>query len=374
MHPLVYTGEEIVTECNILIASGGRRPYLVSWFREALRLNGVSGKVVLADCDLLSPAGALADAYVRSPLVCDDDYEDWLAHTLCEYGISLAISVNDYELWRWANLPADAAIYSSLLRLRLDMQETIEDKVRTSTLLEWEGIRSPVTLLASDALKLSSHELSWLLDAEELIVKGRFGSGSKGLQVTKAKDLRAAVTRAREEVTDCIGSKPLTAEAADDLIIIQPRIQGQEYGLDIIADLAGSHVGTLPRKKLSMRSGETDRAITESTDEFCWLGEHLTAALGHRGLIDVDLIRDADGNQWVIDINPRFGGGYPFSHVAGAHVPAAYVAWTQGRMPDPAWVQSDAGVVGAKCVDIVPVQSPARQTRGRGLPAKEALA
>lgn len=350
-----------MTECNILIASGGRRPYLVRWFREALELNGTSGKVILADHDTLSPAGALADEYVWAPLVSDTAYDSWLDETLHKHDISLAISVNDYELSRWASLPADAPEYAPLVRLSHGMQDTIEDKLTTSNLLELNGVRGPVTLLANDALKLTSRQLAWLLGTDEIVVKGRYGSGSKGLHFATAEDLRLAVTRARDEVTHQDGTMPENAETAEELIVVQPRIRGEEFGLDVVANLAGKHVGTLARQKLAMRSGETDRAVTASIQRFWQLGERITQVVHHRGLIDVDLIRDEDGDQWVIDINPRFGGGYPFSHLGGAHVPAAYVAWVLGRMHDHAWVVSRPSVVGAKCVDIVPVTAPVPQ-------------
>ena len=50
------------------------------------------------------------------------------------------------------------------------------------------------------------------------------------------------------------------------------------------------------------------------------------------GLIDADVIMDEKGQEpYVIDINARFGGGYPFSHLAGADVPRAYVLFAEGR-------------------------------------------
>ena len=66
----------------------------------------------------------------------------------------------------------------------------------------------------------------------------------------------------------------------------------------------------------------------------------------------MDVFVDASGDIYVIDINPRFGGGYPFSHVAGARVPECYVAWTLGREPDPAWLRCRPDVVAGKFVEI----------------------
>ena len=50
---------------SVLLASAGRRPYLVEWFREALAKNGVDGLVLLADADRFSPGAALADGFLH---------------------------------------------------------------------------------------------------------------------------------------------------------------------------------------------------------------------------------------------------------------------------------------------------------------------
>lgn len=267
----------------------------------------------------------------------------------------LAISVNDYELSHWSRLPAENLAFDALIRLSARRQGMIEDKLATAQLLEGAGVSSPVTLPASDALKLTATELSELLETEDFVVKSRFGSGSKGLQFAGPDCLREAVTKARADVTDRDGMRPCHPEEIDDLIVVQPRIRGTEYGIDVVADLGGHHVGTLSRLKIRMRSGETDLAESTAIDPFMTTSERISAALGHRGLIDTDVIRDSAGHNWVIDINPRFGGGYPFSHMAGADVPAAYVAWALGRAHEDHWITCTPSVMAAKSVDVVPI-------------------
>ncbi|MGO1544569.1 MAG: ATP-grasp domain-containing protein [Gulosibacter sp.] len=351
-----------MTNLNILIASGGRRTYLVRWFQEALVRNGVSGRVVLADMDPFAPARAIADEFVRAPAVRDANYRTWLARTLRDHSITLAVSVNDFELSCWAQLPREDSDFDPLVRLAANVHRVVEDKLMTAALLEDNDVLSPVTLLAKDAMKLSARELAWLFSTEDIVVKGRYGSGSRGLQCATVEELRWAVAKARNDVTDRDGATPEDPEIADELIVVQPRIHGQEFGVDVISDFDGGHVATLPRKKLAMRFGETDRAETQDTTQFALLGEQVSRALDHRGLIDLDLMRDEQGNQWVIDVNPRFGGGYPFSHAAGAHVPAAYVAWALGRGHEAEWVESVAGIVASKYIEVMPVPTAVTAT------------
>jgi carbamoyl-phosphate synthase large subunit len=96
-----------------------------------------------------------------------------------------------------------------------------------------------------------------------------------------------------------------------------------------------------------MRAGETDSAVTVSNERLEALGETLGRSLGHLGNLDCDVFLNAEG-AWVLELNPRFGGGYPFSHVAGANLPAALIAWARGEAPDPRWLRPEVGVVSSK--------------------------
>jgi carbamoyl-phosphate synthase large subunit len=106
-------------------------------------------------------------------------------------------------------------------------------------------------------------------------------------------------------------------------------------------------VTTLVRRKLRMRAGQTDRAESVLHETLESIGERIGRRLGHVGVLDCDAIANASG-CYVVDINPRIGGGYPFSHLAGANIPAAIVAWMRDRQPDPAWLRATPGIRGAR--------------------------
>jgi carbamoyl-phosphate synthase large subunit len=103
--------------------------------------------------------------------------------------------------------------------------------------------------------------------------------------------------------------------------------------MDVINDLFGRFVTTFVRRKVKMRGGNTDRAVTVENDELAALGRTLGEGLGHVGCLDCDVFVSPSSAPVVIDLNPRIGGGLPFSHMAGANLAAALVAWRQGETP-----------------------------------------
>ena len=108
----------------------------------------------------------------------------------------------------------------------------------------------------------------------------------------------------------------------------------------------------LAKKKLASRAGECELAETVEEQSLADLGKEIGMKLGHLGVLDVDVIAQ-DGVLYVLEFNPRFGGCYPFSHMAGANLPAAYVAWAMGLEPDPSWLRVKPGVRSFKAFALV---------------------
>lgn len=332
---------------NILLSSVGRRPYLVRWFQEALRVNGLDGRVIAADLDGLAPSRSVADDFLVAPPVTDPQYRNWLAQVLEDEEVQLAISINDFELSAWAHFGRQEQ-WKPLIRLAPEIQTLVEDKLAMSKSLAQSDISTPQTWLGGN--------VSEGIEAEnEYVTKGRFGSASRGLHFAEGKRLKNSIEAATQEVTNSQGQLAIEQEeySPSDLVIVQERIVGPEYGLDVVCDLNGDFAGVLARRKIAMRAGETDRAESVSPHLFEKVARSIAEVVPHPGTIDVDVITDSDGEIFVIDVNPRFGGGYPFSHLAGARVPNAYVGWAAGKSVPNDWLNYDPGVIGGKCVETV---------------------
>lgn len=334
---------------NVLISSIGRRGYLARWFRAAIRARGETGLVYAADASPYAPGLPDADRTVTLPAFTAPDYVEKLINALREHRIGLALSVNDHELSIWAEVRDRLSeVGTRVIALPVAVQELVADKLATARALAAHGLSSPRTILASqyvaDPLSLSG--------PDHVIVKHRFGSGSRGIISCQQADLVKLLPFAARDVRDRSGLRVDSLEDAYEALIIQEHVHGEEYGLDIVNDFSGAFQGVLARRKLRMRAGETDAVETTAPEPFDQIGRALSSLLCHSGLVDVDAIH-VDGTFYVIDINPRFGGGYPFSHTAGADVPAAYLAWVYGEAAPAHALDYTAGMVAAKQDSVV---------------------
>lgn len=99
--------------------------------------------------------------------------------------------------------------------------------------------------------------------------------------------------------------------------IIQDYIDGDEYHLDILNNFNGKFISCCAKKKISMRDGETEKAQIIHDQRFIKYAKLISKTFNHIGNLDCDLIVNRKKNIYFIDFNPRFGGGYPFTHYSG---------------------------------------------------------
>ena len=92
-------------------------------------------------------------------------------------------------------------------------------------------------------------------------------------------------------------------------LMIQEYLKGQEIGADVYIDMmSGEVVSIFTKKKLLMRAGETDKAISFKEPKLFELIENFCNESGWRGQIDIDIF-DINGKYYISEVNPRDGCG-----------------------------------------------------------------
>ena len=103
----------------------------------------------------------------------------------------------------------------------------------------------------------------------------------------------------------------------DKNLMIQEYLKGQEIGADVYIDMiSGEVVSIFTKKKLVMRAGETDKSVSFKDEKLFVLIEQFVKEAGYRGQIDIDIF-EIEGEYYISEVNPRFGGGYPHAYECG---------------------------------------------------------
>ena len=332
---------------NVMLTCAGRRNYLLNFFREVL-VN--RGQVFAADATPEAPALQEADQSFLLPRVHDIDYIDKLLFICKRYNIRLLIPLNDLELPLLARRRDDFfSIGTVIVVSEPEVIDICFDKLETFKFLESHGIPTAKTYCSLDEVRqaLCDREIKY-----PLVVKPRWGSASIGIEYPEDdEELELAYRHVRKLLGKSILSE-ISASKPDLNVLIQEHLCGKEYGLDIINNLEKQYITTFVKRKLTMRAGETDRAVTVENQQLQNLGEKIGRSLKHIGNLDCDVIVNANSCS-VVEMNPRFGGGYPFSHIAGGNIPAALIAWVSGEQVDPTWLKVRSNTISSKCDRLV---------------------
>ncbi len=328
---------------NILLTSVGRRAYMVKYFKDVLQGNG---EVHVCNSDDKTVAFHYADKSIVSPLIYDDNYLPFLLNYCKENKIDILISLFDIDLLVLAKNKAKfAEIGTKVIVSEPELVEICNDKWKTYLFLKENGFKTPKTYLSLQRvlLALDSGELSY-----PIIVKPRFGCGSIAMSV--AEDEMALLYYFRRN-TRAVTRSYLKYESAsvseDEQIIYQECLNGQEYGADIINDLNGDLQNVIVKKKIAMRAGETDIAEIVDDSTIKETISRLGNITKHIGNMDCDVFL-VDGEPYILEMNARFGGGYPFSHIAGCNLPQALVEWCNGKEVNPDILKCKNGVTAYK--------------------------
>lgn len=333
---------------NVMLTSVGRRAYMVKYFKEVL---GDIGKVFVCNSDDKSIAFKYADEKVISPLIYEENYIPFLLDYCKKNEIKILVSLFDIDLLILArNKKKFADVGTIVIVSDEEIVGICNDKWKTYMFLKENEFKVPKSFLNIDSVieQIKNRELDY-----PIVVKPRYGCGSISVEIAYDEEELKYLTK---KANDNINNSYLKYESAitDNKVIYQEFLVGQEYGADIINDLKGKNINVILRKKIAMRSGETD--IAELVEEPVINSElkKLGNITKHIANMDVDVFL-VNGVPYILEMNARFGGGYPFSHMGGCNLPQAIINWVEGKTVDKKLISARTGITGFKEIYITEV-------------------
>ena len=288
---------------NVLITAASRRVPLVRAFRNAVENFG-RGRIITTDINPLSPALYFAHKHHIVPLTTDRYYIPILEGVCDAEEVDLIIPTIDDELaifgrviGRFAQLGVTVAVSSEQTSI------TCNDKYETYLFCERNGIRTPATRLAND---VKFGDLNY-----PVYVKPRFGRGSVNVfAVHNEAQLRLFL----DYVPDAI---------------VQDHLAGTKFTVDVLSDFEGRVLSIVPRERLVIRAGISDKGITRKHAEVIAFAKEIAEKLQIVGPANIQCKWDGRDVS-LIEINPRFSGGIPLTIAAGADFPAWLVQLAAG--------------------------------------------
>ena len=295
-------------EIRILVTGVGRRVELMQAFRQAaLKLN-INLKLYGADMAGTAPALAYCDYKRKVCSMRDPQYIQQLVDICVADKIDLVMPTIDTDLLVLSqNTAAFDAIGVKVLISKLDKILICRDKNNTGEFFEACGLKAPRTY----------NNYKEYPGSYPCFIKPKDGSSS--INAFKVED--------EEELE-------VYANQVDDYII-QPFVSGREFTIDIFCDFEGNPIFITPRERVQVRAGEVLKTMIYMDDVMIEEAKTLCKSFKPCGPMTVQLIQDKNtGDNYYIEINPRYGGGAPLSMKSGARSAEALLKLICGEKVD----------------------------------------
>lgn len=271
---------------NILILSAGRRVALVKGFKNALNKLNIQGKVVAIDLRNDAPALYFADKSYQVKSIEDESYVDEIINICNKEDINMIIPIMEREI-EILSQKKEYIEKSTKSKVILSPKETIEicrNKFKTGKFLEENGFYTP-KIITDDDLKNKNYTFP-------LFIKPLDGVSSiNAFKINNEEEL----TFFRNYIKNPI---------------IQEFIDGEEYGIDVLADFDGNPISIVPMRAVTVRAGDYTRGEIIKNRLIIDTTKKLLEKLNIIGPIVIDCMIK-DDKVYIIEINGRFSTEAP---------------------------------------------------------------
>lgn len=288
---------------KILFTSVGRRVELIQVFKEAARGLNIDLEIIGTDITESAPALYFCDKTVITPRIKEETYIPFLVKYCCDNGVDALIPTIDTDLLILSQNKERFGKTKVFVSAE-DKVKVCRDKRFTANYFNSLGLKSPYPI----------DDYKQYTQGYPAFIKPKDGSSSIfAYKVNSFNELESYV----RQVPD---------------YIVQPFVDGTEYTVDIFCDFEGNPIYITPRIRLAVRAGEVLKTKIVQDAKIIEEMKRLVRDYKPCGQITVQLIREKDtGDDFYIEINPRFGGGAPLSIKAGANSAEALLKIINGE-------------------------------------------
>jgi len=296
-------------EINVLITSVSRKVWLVKAFKDALKQEGIDGKVISVDINPLSAGFYVSDKHYLIPSSSDPNFIPAVLEICKKENIKLLIPTRDGELLLFAkNKEKFENQGTHVMISNPEVIKICNDKYKFYQFLTRNNIPIPKTYLPGEVDFSSMHY--------PLLLKSRYGSGSKSIfKVKNERELKFFV--------DYIPGP-----------LIQEFIAGKEYTIDLFSDFNEKVLTVVPRERIETFCGESYKGKTVKDIQMVEYARSLAEKLGTIGHITAQCIKNNKEIKFI-EVNPRFGGGAILGIKAGANTPLFLLRLVLGKRVKP---------------------------------------
>lgn len=297
---------------NILILSAGSRNKIVQYFKRELQ---GYGKVIACDCSPLASALYDADKFFLVPKINDEGYINAILDICSREKINGLFSLIDPELSIIAK--HKKLFEKGNVTCIVSDYDVIERSFNKMSMINFCKENNIPTIQSYDDIRDFERDYNKGYIDFPVFVKPIFGSCSMNIKkVENIKSLKKDFSLNND-------------------LMVQEYMREEEIGADVYIDLISKEVISIfTKKKLLMRAGETDKAVSFKDNRLFDLIIDFVKKAGFVGHIDIDIFNKKD-DYLISEVNPRFGGGYPHAYECGCNFPQLIINNLRGKANTP---------------------------------------
>lgn len=286
---------------STILVPGASAPAGINTIK-SLKLSGYRGKILSTDSNKLSAGFYMSDYSEVIPETTSDTYLEFLLKIVEKYNVYIIMPSSGHDIFPISeNKNKLQKLGVTPVVSERDILEICRDKLLTFTKLN-RHFELPYTFIDPNKVKKFP-----------IIAKPRFGKGSRDiLKIENNDELNFVHSRYKD-------------------MIFQDYLPGDEYTIDVLSDLQGHPIISVPRVRIQTKSGISTKGKIVLDKDLIEQSLKLVKYLKIIGPSCIQVKEDINGEFKLVEVNPRLGGGTIFTTLAGANFPQMIVDMVEGK-------------------------------------------